>query len=161
MPESQARQVGISLARAPYGVPTCGGANAGMISDTQAIGVFGLCPRNEGSDPYYEGPLQIHEFTHQLQGSQFAGTKLNYQESLPCWISEGLAHAAGLSAGTKTHSAYLIVRKSQASHPVLSVAGGVSGGQIDASSVDYNFMKKFYCESSPPGCFALPGYSLG
>ena len=161
MSESQARQAGISLASAPYGVPDCGGANAGMITDTQAIGVFGLCPRNEGTDPYYQGPLQIHEFTHQLQGSQFSGTKLNNQQILPCWISEGLAHAAGLSAGTKTLNAYSVVRKSQASHPALGVAGGLYGGPLDVSSVDYNFMKKFYAESAPPGCFALPSYSLG
>ncbi len=161
MSQSQARQAGTNLASAPYGNPDCGGANAGMLSDTQAIGVFGLCPRNEGTDPYYEGPLQIHEFTHQIQDSQFVGTKFNKQQILPCWISEGLAHAGGLSAGTKTLNAYLAVRKSQAAHPVLGVAGGGSGGQLDTSSIDYNFMKKFYSESAPPSCFGLPSYALG
>jgi hypothetical protein len=53
------------------------------------------------------------------------------------------------------------VRKRQASHPVLGVAGGHSSTQVAASSVDYDFMKKFYGESAPPGCFALPSYSLG
>ena len=161
MDENEALQRGKHLASAPYGGPECGGANAGMMSDKQAIGVFGLCPRNEGSDPYYLGPLQIHEFTHQLQGAQFIGTKLNSQQILPCWISEGLAHAGGLSAGTKNLSDYLAVRKSQASHPVLGVAGGHSSKQIEASSVDFDFMKKFYEESAPPGCFQLPSYSLG
>jgi hypothetical protein len=161
MNENEAVQRGKNLANAPYGGPECGGANAGMMSDKQAIGVFGLCPRNEGTDPYYEGPLQIHEFTHQLQGAQFIGTKLNSQQILPCWISEGLAHAGGLSAGTKTLNDYLEVRNRQASHPVLGVAGGHSSKQIDASTVDYDFMKKFYEESSPPGCFQLPSYSLG
>ena len=161
MEENEAAARGKNLANAPYGGPECGGANAGMMSDKQAIGVFGLCPRNEGSDPYYLGPLQIHEFTHQLQGAQFIGTKLNSQQILPCWISEGLAHAGGLSAGTNTLSDYLEVRKRQASHPVLGVAGGHSSTQVDASSVDIDFMKKFYGESAPPGCFALPSYSLG
>jgi len=161
MDENQAIQRGNNLAVAPYGGPECGGANAGMMSDKQAIGVFGLCPRNEGSDPYYLGPLQIHEFTHQLQGSQFIGTKLNSQQILPCWISEGLAHAGGLSGGTTTLNDYLEVRKRQASHPVLNVAGGHSSTQLQASTIDYEFMKKFYAESSPPGCFALPSYSLG
>jgi hypothetical protein len=161
MSENEALQRANNLAGAPYGGPDCGGANAGMMSDKQAIGVFGLCARNEGTDPYYEGPLQIHEFTHQMQGAQFIGTKLNAQQILPCWISEGLAHAAGLAAGTKTLNDYLDVRKRQASHPVLNVAGGHSSSQLDVSTIDYNFLKKFYAESSPPGCFALPSYSLG
>jgi len=161
MSEPQALATATNLAKAPYGNPDCGGANAGMITYTQAIGVFGLCARNEGTDPYYDGPLQIHEFTHLLQGSQFAATKLNNQQTLPCWISEGLAHAGGLSAGTKTLDAYLVVRKRQASQPRLGVAGGLAEGNLDFSSVNSNFMKKFYAESSPPGCFALPSYALG
>ena len=161
MDKNEAAARGKNLANAPYGGPECGGANAGMMSDKQAIGVFGLCPRNEGTDPYYEGPLQIHEFTHQLQGAQFIGTKLDSQQILPCWISEGLAHAGGLSAGTTSLSDYLEVRKRQAANPVLGVAGGHSSKQLKASKVDYDFMKKFYGESSPPGCFKLPSYSLG
>jgi len=161
MNENEAAQRGEHFANAPYGGPECGGANAGMITDSQAIGVFGLCPRNEGTDPYYEGPLQIHEFTHQMQGAQFIGTNRNSQQILPCWISEGLAHTGGLSAGTKSLNDYLDVRKRQVSHPVLGVAGGHSSTQIDASTVDLNFMKKFYEESAPPGCFQLPSYSLG
>lgn len=158
---NQALQTAINLANAPYGGPDCGGANAGMITESQAIGVFGLCARNEGIDPYYNGPLQIHEFTHQIQGAQFIGSKLNTQQILPCWISEGLAHAAGLSAGTNNLNAYLEVRKLQASHPILNVAGGHSSTQIEASKIDYDFLKKFYAESSPPTCFTLPSYSLG
>lgn len=161
MSSNQAQQVGDNLSRAPYGGPDCGGANAGMISENQAIGVFGLCARNEGTDPYYVGPLQIHEFTHQMQGAQFIGSNLNSQQILPCWISEGLAHAAGLSAGTNNLNAYLDVRKRQASHPVLNVAGGHSSTQVDASTITYEFLTKFYAESSPPSCFALPSYSLG
>jgi hypothetical protein len=132
-----------------------------MITESQAIGVFGLCARNEGIDPYYNGPLQIHEFTHQIQGAQFIGSKLISQQIFPCWTSEGLAHAAGLSAGTNNLNAYLEVRKLQASHPVLNVAGGHSSTQIEASKVDYDFIKKFYMESSPPTCFTLSSYSLG
>ena len=158
---NQASQTGENLSHAPYGGPDCGGANAGMITSTQAIGVFALCARNEGTDPYYNGPLQIHEFTHQLQGAQYIGSKLNSQQVLPCWISEGLAHAAGLSAGTSTLDGYLQVRKLQASHPVLNVAGGHSATSVDPSQINFEFMKNFYDESSPPSCFRLPSYSLG
>lgn len=161
MSSDQAAGRAKGLAQAPYGGPECGGANSGMISDSEGIGVFGLCARNEDTDPYYKGPLQIHEFTHQLQGSQYIGKTLNYQEILPCWISEGLAHSAGISAGTTTLNSYLDVRKRQASHPVLNVAGGHSSTQIDASTITYDFLKKFYSESAPPGCFGLPSYSLG
>ena len=161
MDQNQASQIGENLSRAPYGGPDCGGANAGMISATQAIGVFALCARNEGTDPYYDGPLEIHEFTHQMQGAQYIGSKLNSQQVLPCWISEGLAHAAGLSAGTKTLDGYLQVRRLQASHPVLNVAGGHSATPLESSQITLEFMKNFYEESSPPSCFQLPSYSLG
>ena len=146
MDQNQASQTGDHLSHAPYGGPDCGGANAGMISETQAIGVFGLCARNEGTDPYYDGPLEMHEFTHQIQGAQYIGSKLNSQQILPCWISEGLAHAAGLSAGTNTLDGYLQVRKIQASHPVLNVAGGHSSTPLDSSQITIDFIKNFYAE---------------
>lgn len=150
-----------NLAHAPYGGPDCGGANAGMVSDTQAIGVFALCARNEGSDPYYQGSLQIHEFTHQMQGAQFIKTNLNNQQILPCWISEGLAHVGGISAGTSNFNDYLRVRNLQVSHPQLNVAGGHSSDEFPLSSMTYEYLKKYYAESAPPGCFELPSYSLG
>lgn len=161
MKADQAAAISDNLSHAPYGGPDCGGANAGMISDVQAIGVFGLCARNEGTDPYYKGPLQIHEFTHQLQGAQYIGSKIDSQSILPCWISEGLAHTAGLSAGTTSLDSYLEVRKLQASNPVLNIAGGHSSTPLDRASIDYKFLKSFYAESAPPGCFISPSYSLG
>jgi hypothetical protein len=159
--EDQAHQRAENLGNAPYGGPDCGGANSGMMTDAQGIGVFGLCARNEGKDPYYNGPLQIHEFTHQMQGAQFVGTNLDSQQILPCWISEGLAHAAGLSAGTHTYDDYLQVRKLQASNPVLNVAGGHSSAQVNCATMTYKFLAQYYSESSPPSCFVLPSYSLG
>jgi len=159
--EEQAQSSAKNLANAPYGGPDCGGANSGMMTDTQGIGVFGLCARNEGTDPYYNGPLQIHEFTHQMQGAQFVGTNLNSQQLLPCWISEGLAHTAGLSAGTHSLDDYLKVRRMQASNPVLNVAGGHSSTPVDRSTMTSTFLANYYSESSPPGCFSLPSYSLG
>jgi hypothetical protein len=161
MNSKSAAQEGENLSHAPYGGPECGGANAGMMSTTEAIGVFGLCARNEGTDPYYVGPLQIHEFTHQVQGAQYLPSFFKSQTILPCWISEGLAHAGGLSAGTKTLRDYLVVRQRAASHPVLNVAGGHSASEVDPSLVTVDFVKKFYNESAPPGCFQVPEYSLG
>jgi hypothetical protein len=161
MSDNNAQARAENLSHAPYGGPDCGGANAGMQTDTEAIGVFALCARNEGTDPYYNGPLQIHEFTHQMQGAQFVGTKFNQQQVMPCWISEGLAHAGGLGAGSQTLNYYLDVRSRQTSHPVLNVAGGHAATQVDKSTMTYDFLVKFYSESSPPGCFQVPSYSLG
>jgi hypothetical protein len=96
-----------------------------------------------------------------MQSAQFVGTNLNSQQVLPCWISEGLAHAAGLTAGTHSLDDYLQVRRLQASHPVLNVAGGHSSAPVDRSTMTFTFLTTYYSESSPPGCFSLPSYSLG
>ena len=159
--QNRAERTGNDLANAPYGSADCGGANAGMVSNTQAIGVFALCPRNEGTDPYYKGPLQVHEFTHQIQGAQFIGSRLNQQQVMPCWISEGLAHAGGLAAGTKSLQDYLEVRKRQASSPTLRAAREYVATLIKASDLTEEYLKKFYIESSSPNCLDLPSFSLG
>jgi hypothetical protein len=98
----------------------CSGANAGVIdSKGTGIGWFGVpTEANTRADTYRLGAIEIHEFTHMVQTSQFVGTSQNpggdLQSISPCWLQEGQAHFAGKTVASNTYNEYLQQRNGEA-----------------------------------------------
>ena len=145
------------MARAPCRDGVCSGANSGIYQRPPhfGVGVFGI-NSSDSIDRYRYGPLHIHEVTHSVVAAQWIGIARNPQQSAndasPCWLNEGIAHAAGLSLGVGTYEEYLDIRSSQ-----------VTGRHIREPFNDYSPSKilKYYNESIPGICTKNPDYVLG
>jgi len=145
------------MARAPCRDEVCSGANSGIYQRPPhfGVGTFGINSA-DSIDTYRYGPLHIHEVTHSVVAAQWIGNAGNPQQSAndasPCWLNEGIAHAAGLSLGVKTYEEYLDIRSSQ-----------VTGRHIKAPFNEYSpsTILKYYNESIPGICTRNPDYVLG
>ena len=145
------------MARAPCRDDICTGANSGIYQRPPhfGVGVFGV-HSTDSFDPYRYGPLHIHEITHSVVASQWIGNAKNPQQSAndasPCWLNEGIAHAAGISLGVETYEEYLDMRSSQ-----------VTVRHIQAPFNDYSAptVLDYYNKSIPGLCIKNPDYVLG
>jgi len=145
------------MARAPCRDEVCSGANSGIYQRPPhyGVGTFGINSA-DSIDTYRYGPLHIHEVTHSVVAAQWIGNAGNPQQNAndasPCWLNEGIAHAAGLSLGVKTYEEYLDIRSSQ-----------VTGRHIKAPFNEYSSstILKYYNESIPGICIRNPDYVLG
>ena len=145
------------MARAPCRDGICSGANSGIYQRPPhfGVGVFGI-HSGDSVDNYRYGPLHIHEVTHSVVASQWIGNARNPQQSAndatPCWLNEGIAHAAGISLGVKTYEEYLDMRSSQ-----------VRARHIQVPFNDYSASTVFdyYNKSIPGDCIKNPDYVLG
>ena len=145
------------MARAPCRDGICSGANSGIYQEPPhfGVGVFGINSA-DSIDAYRYGALHIHEVTHSVVASQWIGNARNPQQSAndasPCWLNEGIAHAAGISLGVGTYEEYLDMRSSQ-----------VTGRHIQAPFNDYSTsaVLDYYNKSIPGVCTKNPDYVLG
>ena len=142
------------MARAPCRDGVCSGANSGIYQRPPhfGVGVFGINSA-DSVDAYRYGPLHIHEVTHSVVAAQWIGNARNPQQSAndasPCWLNEGIAHAAGLSLGVETYEEYLDIRSSQVTARHLQQT-------VSASTI-----LNYYNESIPGICIRNPDYVLG
>ena len=142
------------MARAPCRDEVCSGANSGIYQRPPhfGVGVFGINSA-DSVDAYRYGPLHIHEVTHSVVAAQWIGNARNPQQSAndasPCWLNEGIAHAAGLSLGVETYEEYLDIRSSQ-----------VTGRHLQ-QTVSASTILNYYNESIPGICIKNPDYVLG
>jgi len=142
------------MARAPCRDEVCSGANSGIYQRPPhfGVGVFGINSA-DSVDAYRYGPLHIHEVTHSVVAAQWIGNARNPQQSAndasPCWLNEGIAHAAGLSLGVETYEEYLDIRSSQVTARHLQQT-------VSASTI-----LNYYNESIPGICIRNPDYVLG
>ena len=142
------------MARAPCRDEVCSGANSGIYQRPPhfGVGVFGINSA-DSVDAYRYGPLHIHEVTHSVVAAQWIGNARNPQQSAndasPCWLNEGIAHAAGLSLGVETYEEYLDIRSSQ-----------VTGRHLQ-QTVSASTILNYYNESIPGICTRNPDYVLG
>lgn len=142
------------MARAPCRDEVCSGANSGIYQRPPhfGVGVFGINSA-DSVDAYRYGPLHIHEVTHSVVAAQWIGNARNPQQSAndasPCWLNEGIAHAAGLSLGVETYEEYLDIRSSQ-----------VTGRHLQ-QTVSASTILNYYNESIPGICIRNPDYVLG
>ncbi len=145
------------MARAPCRDGICSGANSGIYQRPPhfGVGVFGI-HSGDSVDNYRYGPLHIHEVTHTVVASQWIGNTRNPQQSAndatPCWLNEGIAHAAGISLGVETYEEYLDMRSSQ-----------VRARHIQVPFNDYSAstVLDYYNKSIPGDCIKNPDYVLG
>ena len=145
------------MARAPCRDGICSGANSGIYQRPPhfGVGVFGI-NSPDSVDPYRYGPLHIHEITHSVVASQWIGNASNPQQSAndasPCWLNEGIAHAAGISLGVENYQEYLDMRSSQ-----------VTGRHMQSPYDDYSTtaIMDYYTNSIPGACERNPDYVLG
>ena len=145
------------MARAPCRDGVCSGANSGIYQRPPhfGVGTFGI-NSTDSIDTYRYGPLHIHEVTHSVVASQWIGNARNPQQSAndasPCWLNEGIAHAAGISLGVETYGEYLDMRSSQ-----------VTGRHMQAPFNDYSTptVLDYYNKSIPGVCIKNPDYVLG
>ena len=145
------------MARAPCRDGVCSGANSGIYQRPPhfGVGTFGINSA-DSVDAYRYGPLHIHEVTHSVVAAQWIGNARNPQQSAndasPCWLNEGIAHAAGLSLGVETYEEYLDIRSSQ-----------VTGRHMKPPFNEYSpsTILKYYNESIPGICIRNPDYVLG
>ena len=145
------------MARAPCRDGICSGANSGIYQRPPhfGVGVFGI-HSGDSVDNYRYGPLHIHEVTHSVVASQWIGNARNPQQSAndatPCWLNEGIAHAAGISLGVETYEEYLDMRSSQ-----------VRARHIQVPFNDYSpsTILDYYNKSIPGDCIKNPDYVLG
>ena len=142
------------MARAPCRDGVCSGANSGIYQRPPhfGVGTFGINSA-DSVDAYRYGPLHIHEVTHSVVAAQWIGNARNPQQSAndasPCWLNEGIAHAAGLSLGVETYEEYLDIRSSQVTARHLQQT-------VSASTI-----LNYYNESIPGICIRNPDYVLG
>ena len=145
------------MARAPCRDDICTGANSGIYQRPPhfGVGVFGIS-NADSTDTYRYGPLHVHEVTHSVVASQWIGNARNPQQSAndasPCWLNEGIAHAAGISLGVETYGEYLDMRSAQ-----------VRVRHIQAPFNDYSTptVLDYYNKSIPGVCIKNPDYVLG
>ena len=145
------------MARAPCRDGICSGANSGIYQRPPhfGVGVFGVHSA-DSIDDYRYGPLHIHEVTHSVVASQWISNAINPQQSAndasPCWLNEGIAHAAGISLGVETYEEYLDMRSAQ-----------VRVRHIQAPFNDYSAstVLDYYNKSIPGLCIKNPDYVLG
>ena len=145
------------MARAPCRDGICSGANSGIYQRPPhfGVGVFGV-HSSDSIDDYRYGPLHIHEVTHSVVASQWIRNARNPQQSAndasPCWLNEGIAHAAGISLGVETYEEYLDMRSAQ-----------VRVRHIQAPFNDYSAstVLDYYNKSIPGLCIQNPDYVLG
>ena len=145
------------MARAPCRDGICSGANSGIYQRPPhfGVGVFGVHSA-DSIDDYRYGPLHIHEVTHSVVASQWISNARNPQQSAndasPCWLNEGIAHAAGISLGVETYEEYLDMRSAQ-----------VRVRHIQAPFNDYSAstVLDYYNKSIPGLCIQNPDYVLG
>ena len=145
------------MARAPCRDGICSGANSGIYQRPPhfGVGVFGIS-NADSKDTYRYGPLHVHEVTHSVVASQWISNARNPQQSAndasPCWLNEGIAHAAGISLGVETYEEYLDMRSAQ-----------VRVRHIQAPFNDYSAstVLDYYNKSIPGLCIKNPDYVLG
>ncbi len=145
------------MARAPCRDDICSGANSGIYQRPPhfGVGVFGI-NNADSIDTYRYGPLHIHEVTHSVVASQWIGNARNPQQSAndasPCWLNEGIAHAAGISLGVENYQEYLDMRSLQ-----------VTARHMQPPYNDYSptAIMSYYNDSIPGACERNPDYVLG
>jgi len=142
------------LIAGPCDAKKCTGANSGIADfSSVGVGVFGV-HGPDAKDPYRRGPLQIHEYTHAVQMAPWIGKDhpgSEQQKISPCWLTEGQAHFAGISAGTSSFEKYKQIRKQQVqSHNVDSFTEYSPATILD-----------FYNSDIPDQCLRRPNYRLG
>ncbi len=145
------------MARAPCRDDICSGANSGIYQRPPhfGVGVFGI-NNADSKDTYRYGPLHIHEVTHSVVASQWIGNARNPQQSAndasPCWLNEGIAHAAGISLGVENYQEYLDMRSLQ-----------VTARHMQPPYNDYSStaIMSYYNDSIPGACERNPDYVLG
>ena len=145
------------MARAPCRDGICSGANSGIYQRPPhfGVGVFGI-HSPDSVDSYRYGPLHIHEITHSVVASQWIGNASNPQQSAndasPCWLNEGIAHAAGISLGVENYQEYLDMRSLQ-----------VTARHMQPPYNDYSptAIISYYNDSIPGVCERNPDYVLG
>ena len=145
------------MARAPCRDGICSGANSGIYQRPPhfGVGVFGI-NNADSKDTYRYGPLHIHEVTHSVVASQWIGKARNPQQSAndasPCWLNEGIAHAAGISLGVENYQEYLDMRSLQ-----------VTARHMQPPYNDYSStaIMSYYNDSIPGACERNPDYVLG
>ena len=145
------------MARAPCRDDICSGANSGIYQRPPhfGVGVFGI-NNADSKDTYRYGPLHIHEVTHSVVASQWIGNARNPQQSAndasPCWLNEGIAHAAGISLGVENYQEYLDMRSLQ-----------VTARHMQPPYNDYSptAIMSYYNDSIPGACERNPDYVLG
>ena len=156
-------------ARAPCGYEDgiCNGAASSIDyrSPHFGVGVFGI-NSPDSIDAYRYGPIHIHEVTHSVHAAQWIGKaikipgccefpnnpEIDFRNTSPCWLTEGIANAVGLSIGVDTYEKYLEIRRSQ-----------VTSRHIQPPYDDYSASKilNYYNESIPGICIGNPDYVLG
>ena len=142
------------LIDAPCHNKRCSGANSGMENNVDiGLGVFGIYGKDR-SDPYRKGAIQIHEYTHAAQAAHWIGKfspNSEHQKISPCWIVEGQAHFAGLSASSSSFKKYKKIRKQQIkSHPVKGF-----------TKFTKDTILEYYKNDIPRQCIGKPNYRLG
>ena len=145
-------------ARGPSIDTICTGANSGLgIGSFPSVGVgkFGI-HEPDSWDKYRDGPIHIHEYTHAVQAAPWIGSSDHPQSgpnsNAPCWLIEGNAHFAGISAGITNYEDYLDLRNNQ-----------VRGRHYDEPFSDYSIPKilEYYNDNTPPACIGRSDYGLG
>jgi hypothetical protein len=119
--DNQCRQgVGPGVFTGPIG--DCRNADAGLFG-IQGIGKgkFGVSTDPQSrSSPFLAGGLEIHEYTHMVQFSQFKGQSdqptRDHHNVNPCWLQEGQANFAASSANSSSYHDYLLARNGEAVH---------------------------------------------
>ena len=145
------------MARAPCRDGICSGANSGIYQRPPhfGVGVFGI-NNADSIDTYRSGPLHVHEVTHSVVASQWIGNARNPQQSAndasPCWLNEGIAHAAGISLGVETYEEYLDMRSAQVK---------VRHTQAPFNDYSASTVLDYYNKSIPGLCIQNPDYVLG
>ena len=145
------------MARAPCRDGICSGANSGIYQRPPhfGVGVFGVHSA-DSIDDYRYGPLHIHEVTHSVVASQWISNARNPQQSAndasPCWLNEGIAHAAGISLGVETYEEYLDMRSAQVR---------VRHIQVPFNDYSASTVLDYYNKSIPGLCIQNPDYVLG
>ncbi len=142
------------LIEAPCTPSECTGANSGIIDySDQGVGVFGINSL-DAWDNYRYGPIQIHEYTHAVQMSPWIGKDHpgNEQQKIsPCWLIEGQAHFAGISASFLSFKEYKETRNQQIkSHRVESF-----------TTFSADKILGYYNNDIPIQCLKSPNYKLG
>ena len=145
-----------NLINAPCWKNKCTGANSSLMDypdNDLGVGVFGIYSKDR-SDPYRKGAIQIHEYTHAVQAAQWmpmATPTGLHQRFSPCWLTEGQAHFAGLSASSSSFNKYKIIRKKQIKgHPVKEFRKFTLETILDYYNNDY-----------AEQCIRNPRYKLG
>ena len=108
---------GIDFSSLCRDINSCSSAVTTMNPETNNVVILVFMPENFSDKYLSSGDVEMHEYAHTVQISQFINTSQAAQASvgissfLPCWFTEGQANFYGLSSGAKTIKDYLSDRK--------------------------------------------------